>query len=183
MKLAVLGTRGIPAHYGGFETFAEELSKRMVARGHQVTVYCRQRHLDESYEGIRLRYIPTIRHKYLDTIIHTFLSTLHLITHPKEVALYCNAANAIFTLLPRLAGDTRGVKCRRIRKETQEMESFGPRHGTCSRNGSRRFFLTRSSRMRSGLSVTTMSAMARKPCSYPTERKRARSLPPMLCVN
>jgi hypothetical protein len=41
MKLAIVGTRGIPANYGGFETFAEELSTRLAARGHDVTVYCR----------------------------------------------------------------------------------------------------------------------------------------------
>src|SRR5690349_14365530 len=42
MRIALLGTRGIPAHYGGFETFAEELSTRLVARGHRLTVYCRE---------------------------------------------------------------------------------------------------------------------------------------------
>src|SRR5712692_5353168 len=42
MKIAIIGTRGIPARYGGFETFAEQLSKRLVTRGHQVTVYCRR---------------------------------------------------------------------------------------------------------------------------------------------
>lgn len=104
MKLAVLGTRGIPAAYGGFETFAEELSRRLAARGHSVTVYCRRRHPEAGYRGVRLIYLPTIRHKYLDTIAHTFLSTLHLISHRQDAALYCNAANALFTLAPRLAG-------------------------------------------------------------------------------
>ena len=42
MRIALLGTRGIPANYGGFETFAEELSVRLVARGHEVFVYCRE---------------------------------------------------------------------------------------------------------------------------------------------
>jgi len=41
MRIAILGTRGIPAAYGGFETFAEHLSTRLAARGHEVTVYCR----------------------------------------------------------------------------------------------------------------------------------------------
>ena len=49
-------------------------------------------------------YLPTWRHKYFDTIAHTFLSTLHLIFHRADVALYCNAANAIFTFWPRLVG-------------------------------------------------------------------------------
>lgn len=104
MKLAILGTRGIPACYGGFETFAEELSRRLAERGHQVTVYCRRRHAADSYQGVRLRYLPAIRHKYFETVSHTFLSTLDLLLHRQDVALYCNAANAIFTCLPRLAG-------------------------------------------------------------------------------
>ena len=103
-RIAILGTRGIPANYGGFETFAEELSARLAQAGYPVTVYCRERYAGGSYRGVTLRYLPTIRHKYLDTIVHTFVSTLHLMARPCDVALYCNAANAIFTLLPRLFG-------------------------------------------------------------------------------
>lgn len=104
MRIAILGTRGIPANYGGFETFAEELSWRLAARGHQVTVYGRQRHPEPEFRGVRLCYLPTIRHKYTDTIVHTLISTLHLLFHRANAALYCNAANALFTLLPRMAG-------------------------------------------------------------------------------
>src|SRR5215471_3415519 len=104
MRIALLGTRGIPANYGGFETFAEELSTRLVARGHEVTVYCRERHPAPMYCGVRLQYLATIRHKYFDTIAHTAVSTLHLLAHRTDVALYCNGANAIFTLWPRLFG-------------------------------------------------------------------------------
>ncbi len=104
MRFAIVGTRGIPARYGGFETFAEELSTRLVERGHQVTVYCRERHPEPSYRGVRLRYLPTIRHKYFDTLAHTFLSTLHLLGSRYDALLYCNAANAIFTWMPRVLG-------------------------------------------------------------------------------
>jgi glycosyltransferase involved in cell wall biosynthesis len=104
VRIALVGTRGIPANYGGFETFAEELSTRLAARGHQVTVYCRERCKNPVYRGVRLQYLPTIRHKYFDTLTHTFISTLHLLTHRQDVALYCNGANAIFTLWPRLVG-------------------------------------------------------------------------------
>jgi len=104
VRLALVGTRGIPARYGGFETFAEELSSRLVERGHQVTVYCRERHAEPRYRGVCLRYLPTIRHKYLDTLAHTFVSTLDLLGHRVDAALYCNGANAIFTPLPRLFG-------------------------------------------------------------------------------
>jgi len=104
MRIALLGTRGIPGRYGGFETFAEELSARLVARGHEVTVYCRERSSGNVYRGVGLRYLPTIRHKYFDTLAHTLLSTLDLLRHRADVALYCNGANAIFTILPRWVG-------------------------------------------------------------------------------
>jgi len=103
-RIAILGTRGIPANYGGFETFAEELSTRLAARGHQVRVYCRERSAPPNYRGVRLQHLPTIRHKYFDTIAHTFLSTLHLLAHRVDVALFCNGANAVFTGVPRLFG-------------------------------------------------------------------------------
>jgi glycosyltransferase involved in cell wall biosynthesis len=104
VRIAILGTRGIPANYGGFETFAEELSTRLACRGHHVTVYCRERHSSAEYRGVHLVYLPTIRHKYFDTLAHTFISTLHLLFGRADVALYCNAANALFTILPRLTG-------------------------------------------------------------------------------
>ena len=104
MRFAILGTRGIPARYGGFETFAEELSTRLAARGHQVTVYCRERYSEPMYRGVYLQTLPAIRHKYFETLAHTFLSTLHLLTTKQDAALYCNAANAIFTWMPRMFG-------------------------------------------------------------------------------
>ena len=103
-RIAILGTRGIPANYGGFETFAEELATRLAARGHHVSVYCRERPAESTYRGVHLRYLPTLRHKYFDTIAHTFASTLHLLGHRSDVALYCNGANAVFTVLPRVFG-------------------------------------------------------------------------------
>jgi glycosyltransferase involved in cell wall biosynthesis len=104
VRFAIVGTRGIPARYGGFETFAEELSTRLAARGHHVLVYCRERYSQPSYRGVNLKYLPTIRHKYFDTIAHTFFSTLHLLTTRQDAVLYCNAANALFTWMPRVLG-------------------------------------------------------------------------------
>jgi glycosyltransferase involved in cell wall biosynthesis len=104
MRIALVGTRGIPASYGGFETFAEELSARMAARGHRITVYCRSPHDGGTYRGVDLRYLPTVRHKYFDTLAHTGLSTLDVLRRRFDVILYCNAANAIFTWIPRVLG-------------------------------------------------------------------------------
>jgi len=102
VRFAILGTRGIPARYGGFETLAEELSTRLAARGHEITVYCRERPAEPVYRGVHLKYLPTIRRKYFDTVAHTWLSTLHLVVHRQDAVLYCNAANAIFTWMPRI---------------------------------------------------------------------------------
>ena len=67
-------------------------------------MYCRERHPEPIYRGVALVYLPTWRHKYFDTLVHTLFSTLHLLFHGCDVALYCNAANAIFTVWPRLFG-------------------------------------------------------------------------------
>lgn len=107
MRIAILGTRGIPASYGGFETFAEHLSTRLVARGHEVTVYCRAHYVSPrqlEYHGVRLKVLPTIRHKYFDTVVHTFISAVHAVSGRYDAALICNCANAAFSPILRLTG-------------------------------------------------------------------------------
>ena len=107
MRIAILGTRGIPASYGGFETFAEHLATRLVARGHEVTVYCRAHYVSPrqlEYHGVKLQVLPTIRHKYFDTVIHTFLSAIHAVSGRYDAALICNCANAPFSPILRLTG-------------------------------------------------------------------------------
>lgn len=106
MKLAILGTRGIPANYGGFETFAEELSTRLAARGHDVTVYGRSnyiRYSEPTYKGVRLTILPTVETKHLDTVAHTFISVIHALPRRFDCILMCNAANALFALVPRMS--------------------------------------------------------------------------------
>ncbi|HSN68942.1 MAG TPA: hypothetical protein VLV48_06835, partial [Thermoanaerobaculia bacterium] len=82
LSIAILGTRGVPPRYGGFETFAAELGTRLVARGHRVTVYCRSYLYPEkpsSWEGIDLVHLPAIEQKYLETVSHAFLSAMHVL--------------------------------------------------------------------------------------------------------
>lgn len=107
MKIALLGTRGIPASYSGFETCVEQLGQRLVERGHQVTVYCRKHHITypgDQYKGMRLIKLPTWTNKYLDTIVHSFLSSLHALGQRYDVALYFIAGNSPVTWIPRLVG-------------------------------------------------------------------------------
>ncbi|MBN1481258.1 DUF1972 domain-containing protein [candidate division KSB1 bacterium] len=105
MKIAIMGIRGIPANYGGFETFAENLATRLVSLGHDVTVYGRSNIIDypeEYYKGVRIKILPTISHKYLDTVAHTFVCMLNSFFINYDVVFVCNSANALFTLIPRL---------------------------------------------------------------------------------
>jgi glycosyltransferase involved in cell wall biosynthesis len=106
MKIAMVGTRGIPANYSGFETAVEEISTRLVKRGHEVIVYCRPHMIDykgADYKGVRLVKLPTIANKHLDTFVHTFLSTIHMIVKDRcDVALYFIAGNSPFSFLPRV---------------------------------------------------------------------------------
>ena len=106
LRVALLGSRGIPANYGGYETLMEELASRLVERGVEVTVYCRAHHTPRSqrqYRGAELVVLPTVRTKYLDTPVHTLLSCLHAGVRRFDAALVVNGANAIFVTLLRLA--------------------------------------------------------------------------------
>jgi len=107
VKVAIIGTRGVPANYGGFETFAEELGRRLADRGHAVTVYGRRGFIDPtlgSYRGMRLVVLPSIPTKYLETVSNTFLASLHAMINRYDAVLMCNAANAPFIPILRWTG-------------------------------------------------------------------------------
>ena len=107
LRIAIMGTRGIPANYGGFETFAEELSVGLVERGHEVTVYGRSntiQYKNNEYKGVKLIILPTIKHKYFDTVAHTTFSVFHGIRKKFDIILVCNSVNSIMCLIPRLFG-------------------------------------------------------------------------------
>jgi glycosyltransferase involved in cell wall biosynthesis len=112
MRIAILGTRGIPACYGGFETLAEELSAGLAARGHDVTVYTRSRYARPgltSWRGAKIRVLPTLSTKYLDTVVHGWLSGFDAALERYDAVLVCNAINAASAFLPRVTGPTRVV--------------------------------------------------------------------------
>jgi len=107
MKIAILGTRGIPASYSGFETAVEQLTSRLTERGHEVVVYCRPHVVDPKlhrYKGAELVHLRTVQNKYLDTFVHTFLSAIHAgrVTRP-DVALFFIAGNSPLCLITRWA--------------------------------------------------------------------------------
>lgn len=103
MKVALLGTRGLPARYGGFETAVAEIGPRMVAAGLEVVVYCRNpgQTLRE-HDGMQLVNAPALRRKSLETLSHTGVSVVHAaaVARP-DVAIVFNVANAPFLPLLR----------------------------------------------------------------------------------
>ena len=106
LRIAMIGTRGVPAAYGGFETAVEEVGRRLVERGHAVIVYGRDAGDGSNYHlGMRRITLPSLRQKSLETLSHTALSSLHAATKARpDVALVFNAANSPFLPVLRSRG-------------------------------------------------------------------------------
>jgi glycosyltransferase involved in cell wall biosynthesis len=128
LRVALLGSRGIPARYGGYETLMEELSRRLVARGFEVTVYCRSHHTSRAqreHHGARLTVLPTVRTKHLDTPVHTALSAVHAAFRRYDAALVVNAANALFVPILRVAGIPTALHVDGLEQERAKWGAFG----------------------------------------------------------
>lgn len=124
MKVAILGTRGVPPRYGGFETFAAELGTRLVARGHRVAVYCRTEG-EKTWNGIERIVLPSIPHKYFETVSHSFLSALDAMQQDFDVVLVCNAANAFVLPLLRVARLPTAINVDGIERHRRKWNTLG----------------------------------------------------------
>jgi glycosyltransferase involved in cell wall biosynthesis len=107
MRLTMLGTRGVPASYSGFETCVEQVGKRLASRGHRVLVYCRTGQpgaAGNEYLGMERVVLPAIKTKGLETLTHSALSTAHaLIRDRPEAVVIFGVGNAVFARAFRLA--------------------------------------------------------------------------------
>lgn len=106
LKIAIIGSRGYPIVYSGYETFVKEVSERLVAQNIGVRVYC-QKHLfstrPETINGVELMYMPTLQTKSLNQLVHSFFSMIHACCSKVDVILVVNAANGPFGLISLLA--------------------------------------------------------------------------------
>jgi len=128
LRVALMGSRGVPNRYGGYETLMEELAGRLVEGGFEVTVYCRSHNTPRDlreYRGAKLVVLPTLRTKYLDTPVHTFLSCLHAAFRRYDSVLLVNSANAVFVPLLRLAGIPVALHVDGIEKRRAKWGPFG----------------------------------------------------------
>jgi glycosyltransferase involved in cell wall biosynthesis len=99
----MIGTRGVPPRYGGFETAVDEVGRRLVQRGYDVIVYCRNDDATLSYhDGMRRVSLPALRVKQAETLSHSALSIVHAVVHGCDAAIVFNAANAPLIPLLRL---------------------------------------------------------------------------------
>ena len=127
-RVALIGSRGIPARYGGYETLFDELAPRLVARGFEVTVYCRSHYTrgrGRERHGARLVVLPTLRTKHLDTPVHTLLACLHASGERYDAALVVNSANALFVPLLAVAGIPAALNVDGIEKRRAKWGRFG----------------------------------------------------------
>ena len=108
--IAVTGTRGIPATWGGVERQCEELYSRLAAMGFDILVYARSDYVGSgmpSYRGVRVKTLPAPRSTHLEAIVHTLLSVLHMafVSRPRIVHFYsqgpCLLLPLVRLLLPR----------------------------------------------------------------------------------
>jgi glycosyltransferase involved in cell wall biosynthesis len=103
----MFGTRGMPATHGGVERAVEELSARLAARGHEVTVFCRNNYCADrrpAHRGVRLRYLPAVPTKHLEAASHSILAALAAAAGPYDVVHVHSIGPALFSWIPRLAG-------------------------------------------------------------------------------
>src|SRR4030043_489998 len=88
MRIAYLGTMGIPAHYGGFETCVEEVATRLAKKGHEIIVYCGYRGpkpQTKLYKGVQLIFVPCLSGKFLDFPFRALISTLDVLRRNVDI--------------------------------------------------------------------------------------------------
>ncbi|HET7206652.1 MAG TPA: glycosyltransferase family 4 protein [Terriglobales bacterium] len=106
LRIGFIGGRGLISKYSGIESYYEEVGKRLVDAGHEVTVYCRNYFTPDlpSFNGMQIVRLGTLRMKHLDTLVHTLLSTVHAMLSDCEIVHYHALGPALFCFLPRLVG-------------------------------------------------------------------------------
>ena len=105
LKIAIIGSRGYPFIYSGYETLVKELSERLVKSGYEVTVYCHRKLFNKKpkkVNGVNLVYTPSVNSKVFSQLYNSFFSFIHVCFSKSDVVLVVNSANGPFGLLTKL---------------------------------------------------------------------------------
>ncbi|MDX6323861.1 MAG: hypothetical protein QOK15_215 [Nocardioidaceae bacterium] len=103
LSIAMIGTRGVPATWGGVERHVEELGVRLTDMGHSVTVFSREWYAPEmdDYRGMRVVTVPTWERRGLEAAVHSFRSTFRAMRQHFDVVHYHAVGPGLATPLPR----------------------------------------------------------------------------------
>jgi glycosyltransferase involved in cell wall biosynthesis len=104
----MVGTKGIPAKWGGIEKYVEEVGKRLVQRGHEVTVfasrwYCKD-YTGDFYEGIRIIRVPALHLQATDALSNSFFAFLRILIQPFDIVHFHGYASYYFVAPVRVLG-------------------------------------------------------------------------------
>ncbi|MEU8266479.1 glycosyltransferase family 4 protein [Sphaerisporangium sp. NPDC049002] len=113
LRIAMIGQRGLPATFGGIEHHVAHLGRRLAARGHEVTVYCRANYVSErrdAIDGVRLRHLPTLGTKHFDALAHSLLSTVAALADRHDIVHYHALGPGLCSPLPRYLSRARVVQ-------------------------------------------------------------------------
>lgn len=131
MKVAIIGSRGYPYVYSGYETLVKELSERLVKKGVSVRVYCHRSLFSNRprvVNGVELIYMPAIEHKVLSQLSHSFLSVVHCCFSDVDVILAVNPANGPFGLLAKLFGKRTAINLDGLEWERPKWKGLGAKY-------------------------------------------------------
>ena len=101
MKISIIGSKGIPASYGGFETLAEYLSIYLKNSGHEVTVFCSGGLKIKNYKNVKLVFLPFSANKF-QGIIYDFISILISVYSNDKIIMLGSPAGPFLGLIPNL---------------------------------------------------------------------------------
>lgn len=105
LRIAIIGSRGYPYVYSGYETLVKELAERLVLKGHCVRVYCHSslfKKKPKIINGIELIYTPSIETKFLSQFVNSFFSFFHVCFSSIDIVLVLNSANGPFGILTKI---------------------------------------------------------------------------------
>lgn len=105
LRIAIIGSRGYPYVYSGYETLVKELCERLVKKGHTVRVYCHKylfKNRPKKINGIELIYMPSIKSKILSQLYNSFFSFLHVCFSDTDIVLVVNSANGPFGIFTKI---------------------------------------------------------------------------------
>ncbi|MBN1396975.1 MAG: DUF1972 domain-containing protein [Bacteroidetes bacterium] len=131
MNIAIIGSRGYPCIFGGYETLVSELAPRLAERGNSVTVYCHRnvfKSRPEIVNGVYLKYFPSIPTKNLSQITNSFLATLHVIFTSADIVFYVNSANGPFGLLTKIFRKKTAINVDGLEWMRPKWEGFGAKY-------------------------------------------------------